>query len=285
MSPGRTAQTSGGHGLPVQQLFGLPVHAATMQQAVEVCEQAIETGRPMVVGVVNAAKVVHLRRDPALRSAVVGCDLLLADGQSVVWASRLLRRPLPERVAGIDLFSALLGRADAAGQRVFFLGATEEVLGRLVDKVRHEMPGLQVAGAQNGYFTLDEAASVAGAIRASRADLLFVGMTSPHKELFLDTWGPTLDVRVCHGVGGSFDVLAGKTQRAPELWQRLGLEWLFRVKQEPKRLWKRYLTTNTRFLGLTLLELARPTPAYRTVSHIPVQRAAEAPFEQEQVGA
>ena len=214
--------------------------------------------RPLVVGVVNAAKVVNLRRDASLRAAVLSCDLILADGQSVVWASRLLGHPLPERVAGIDLFGELLTRADAAGQRVYFLGATQEVLDRLIEKVRREMPGLQVAGAHDGYFTLQEAPAVAAAVRASQADLLFVGMTIPHKEVFLDTWGPSLGVRVCHGVGGSFDVLAGSTRRAPAAWQRLGLEWLFRVLQEPRRLWKRYLFTNLRFLGLTALELVHP---------------------------
>ncbi len=225
--------------VPVRCLFGLPVHAATMAQAVDICERAITERRSMTVGVVNAAKVVNLRRDPALQAAVTSCDLLLADGQSVVWASRLLRLPLPERVAGIDLFTELLGRADTAGQRVYFLGGTQDVLDRVVDRVRLEHPGIRVAGAHHGYFGQDGAAHVAADISASAPDMLFVAMTSPFKEVFLDTWGPSLNARVCHGVGGSFDVLAGKTQRAPDRWQRMGLEWLYRVKQEPGRLWKR----------------------------------------------
>ena len=268
--------------IPVRRLFGLAVHAATMEQAAQACEQAIASGQPLVVGVVNAAKIANLRRDTALRSAVTSCDLLLADGQSVVWASRLLRQRLPERVAGIDLFTELLARANTAGQRVFFLGATQEVLDQLVAKVRTELPGLQVAGAQHGYFTSEQAPAVAAAIRASHTDLLFVGMSSPHKEVFLDTWGPSLDVRVCHGVGGSFDVLAGKTRRAPGVVQRLGLEWLYRIWQEPARLWKRYLTTNTRFLVLTVAEMVRPTPPYAVVTPavpavpvVPVQRTGD----------
>lgn len=271
--------------IPVRRLFGLAVHAATMEQAVQACEQAIASGQPLVVGVVNAAKIANLRRDTALRSAVTSCDLLLADGQSVVWASRLLQQRLPERVAGIDLFSELLARADTAGQRVFFLGATQEVLDGLVAKVRTELPGLQVVGAQHGYFPVAEASGVAAAIRDSHADLLFVGMTSPYKEMFLDTYGPSLDVGVCHGVGGSFDVLAGKTPRAPRVVQRMGLEWAYRVWQEPARLWKRYLTTNTRFLGLTVAEMVRPTPPYAVVTPVvpavpvvpvvPVQRTGD----------
>lgn len=269
--------------VPVRCLFGLPVHAATMAQAVESCERAIADGRSMTVGVVNAAKVVNLRRDPALRAAVTSCDLLLADGQSVVWASRLLGLPLPERVAGIDLFTQLLLRADVARQRVYFLGGTQDVLDGVLDRVRREHPGIHIAGSQHGYFDVDDASEVAQDIRDSAADMLFVAMTSPRKEVFLDTWGQSLDVRVCHGVGGSFDVLAGKTRRAPERWQRLGLEWLYRVKQEPGRLWKRYLFTNLRFLGLTASELVHPTPAYPSPRRVPTQRTPETQPHREEV--
>lgn len=247
----------------VRHLFGLPVHAATMEQAVGWCLASVDARSRSVVGVVNVAKVITLRDQPALRSALLDCDLVLADGQGVVWASRHLRAPLPERVAGIDLFLALLDRAEARGDRVYFLGARQAVLDRMLDVVRSRWPRLRVVGARNGYFSDEEAPAVAGAIAAAAPDMLFVGMTSPKKELFLRRYGGRAASGICHGVGGSFDVLAGVTPRAPVGWQRLGLEWLYRVLQEPRRLWRRYLATNTRFALLLLRELVRPTPAYR----------------------
>lgn len=258
-------------GFAVQCLFGIPVHACTMAEAVAACDRAVAARERLTIGVVNAAKVVHLRHDPELRQAVLSCDLILADGQAVVWASRLLKRPLPERVAGIDLFTELLAQAEAKGQRVYFLGGTRQVLADMLGRLRRDHPRLDVAGTQDGYFPPDSAGRVAEQIRQADVDLLFVGMSSPGKERFLDAWGTQTRARVLHGVGGSFDVLSGKTRRAPALWQRLGLEWLYRLLQEPGRLWRRYLVTNVQFLLLTALELVRPQPAYARPFPIPTR--------------
>ena len=235
--------------------MGLPLSCLSMDATLDVCRNAVETNGMLQIGVVNAAKVVKMRRSETLRDSVLHCDLLLADGMAIVWASRLLRRPLPERVAGIDLFENLLAQAEQLGRSVYLLGATDEVIETTVARIREEHPRLKIAGHRNGYFTLDEDPQVAAAIAASGADYLFVGITSPRKEIFLDRWGPELGVHVCHGVGGSFDVLAGKVRRAPRIMQRLGLEWFYRVLQEPRRLWKRYLTTNTMFAVLLTKEL------------------------------
>jgi N-acetylglucosaminyldiphosphoundecaprenol N-acetyl-beta-D-mannosaminyltransferase len=244
---------------PVRQILGVDVHAVTMDQALAICRRAIDTGDHLTIGVVNAAKIVAMHRDPHLHDAVAGSDLVLADGMAVVWAGKVLRRRLPGRVTGIDLFEQLLGLADERGYGVYFLGATQQVVDTVVQRVRQRYPRLRIVGSRNGYFPDEQAGGVAEEIRASRADLLFVAMTSPRKELFLDRFGATLNVRVCHGVGGSFDVLAGKVRRAPRIWQRLGLEWLYRVVQEPRRMWKRYLVTNIAFLHLVLVEaLGRP---------------------------
>jgi N-acetylglucosaminyldiphosphoundecaprenol N-acetyl-beta-D-mannosaminyltransferase len=245
-------------------LFGLAIDALTLDQAVELCRQAIHDRRRLLVGVVNAAKVVNLHRDEQLRDSLLECDLILADGQSVVWASRLLADPLPARVAGIDLFQALLDLADAEHRSVYLLGARPEVVARLAEVVTRRHPGLRLVGARDGYFEHAESAAVAEDIRRSGADMLFLGMVSPKKEIFLGTYADHLGVPVLHGVGGSFDVLAGVTARAPESWQRLGLEWAYRLKQEPRRLWRRYLSTNTRFLALVARERLRPTPPWPT---------------------
>ncbi|ODT82137.1 MAG: UDP-N-acetyl-D-mannosamine transferase [Pelagibacterium sp. SCN 64-44] len=232
-----------------------------MDQALERCRQAILTRKPVLIGVLNAAKIVNLRRDPGLRDALLDCNLLLADGQSVVWASRLLGKPLPERVAGIDLFEALLGLAHAQGRTIYLLGARPEVLAALERRISLRWPGLKIAGSHHGYFSDTEAAGIASDIAASHADMLFLGMASPKKEIFLGRFRNILEVPVLHGVGGSFDIMAGLTRRAPAAWQGLGLEWAYRLLQEPRRLWKRYLVTNSAFVVLTLREALRPAAA------------------------
>jgi N-acetylglucosaminyldiphosphoundecaprenol N-acetyl-beta-D-mannosaminyltransferase len=236
------------------RLLGVPIDGLTMEKVLARVDDAVERRSRLHVGVVNAAKLVNMRRDPQLRQDVLASDLILADGVSVVWASRFMGDPLPERIAGIDLMMAMLRRASDRGYRVYCLGATQEILDRAVDRMLDEFPGLPVVGQRNGYFGADEEEGVAHEIAAARPDILFVAMTSPKKENFLGRWGPHIGVPVCHGVGGSFDVLAGKVQRAPEAWQRLGLEWLYRVRQEPRRLWKRYLVTNTAFTAMVLSE-------------------------------
>lgn len=240
-------------------LFGLRVDAIDMAEAVERCRTALETRRTMLVGVLNAAKIVKLRHDAELRNAILDCDMLLADGQSVVWASRMLGHRLPERIAGIDLFEELLGLAHRQQHSIYLLGAKPEVLAALEREIGRRWPNARIVGSRNGYFTDEEAPAIADDIREARPDMLFLGMPSPKKEVFLRRFHKQLQVPVLHGVGGSFDVLAGLTRRAPRLWQRMGLEWAYRLAQEPGRLWKRYLTTNTAFITLTLREAFRPS--------------------------
>jgi N-acetylglucosaminyldiphosphoundecaprenol N-acetyl-beta-D-mannosaminyltransferase len=236
-------------------LFGIPVEAMSMAQTLDLIDDVIKSRQSLQIGVINAAKVVNMDKDPELREAVLSSDIILADGAAVVWASKLLRRPLPERVAGIDLMFGMFERGNERGYRVFCLGATEEISSTVEANLARDYPGLTLAGRHHGYFTDDEAQEIADQIKASKADILLVAMTSPKKERFLAKWMAHMDVPVCHGVGGSFDVYAGKVERAPESWQKLGLEWLYRVKQEPGRLWKRYLFTNVSFLWMLLKSL------------------------------
>jgi N-acetylglucosaminyldiphosphoundecaprenol N-acetyl-beta-D-mannosaminyltransferase len=246
---------------PRQLLFGLNIDTLRMDTAIERCWQAVLSRKPLLVGVLNAAKIVNMRRDPALRDALLDCNMLLADGQSVVWASRILGRPLPERVAGIDLFEGLLELAHREHRSIYLLGARPDILAALERTIAQRWPGLKIAGSRDGYFDDSEADLVATEIRSANADMLFLGMASPKKEVFLRRFQHGLNVPVLHGVGGSFDVLAGITRRAPLTWQRLGLEWAYRLLQEPGRMWKRYLVTNSAFIGLTLREAVHPTPA------------------------
>ncbi|WP_329129654.1 WecB/TagA/CpsF family glycosyltransferase [Streptomyces sp. NBC_01476] len=242
-------------------LFGVELDALTMDQTVQHCLAAVHEDRRLEIGVVNAAKLVNMRRDPRLAAAVAGCDIVVADGQAVVWASRVLRAPLPERVTGIDLFTRLLAEAGPLDLGVYFLGARKDVLDRMIGEVRERFPRLRIAGYRDGYFEDAEQEAIADAIAASGAQLLFLGMTSPKKEIFTAAYGKRTGVHVVHGVGGSFDILAGVTKRAPGAWQRLGVEWLYRLLQEPRRLARRYLTTNAAFVLMTARELIRRTPA------------------------
>jgi N-acetylglucosaminyldiphosphoundecaprenol N-acetyl-beta-D-mannosaminyltransferase len=206
---------------------------------------------------INAAKIVAMRDDPALREVIERCELITADGQAVVWAAGLLGTPLPERVAGIDLMEALFARAEERGWRPYVLGARQEVLERAIEELRARHPRLALAGYRDGYFKPEEDAAVAEDIRRSGADLLFVAISSPRKELFLGDHGRTTGVAFAMGVGGAIDVLAGHTKRAPRWMQVTGLEWLFRLLQEPRRMFRRYVRSNVRFLGLVADELVR----------------------------
>jgi len=242
---------------PTQPLLGLPCATVSVAGARDFAVEAVESGRFHSVLFANAAKVVMAERDAALRDALYKADLLAADGQSLVWASKVLGTPLPERVAGIDYMIDLLGVAETHGWRVFLLGGRDEVLERVRAFCRENHPGLTIAGTHNGYFDAERDPEVAAVVRASEADLLFVGMPSPRKEHWIVDHGPATGVALAVASGGSFDVIAGAVRRAPMLWQRAGLEWLWRVVQEPRRLWRRYLDTNSRFLAMVAREKVR----------------------------
>lgn len=241
--------------VPSVELFGVPIKAATMPDVLSSVQRSVRSRTPLHIGVVNAAKIVNMRRNPELGEAVLQSDEIYADGISVVWASRIIGRALPERIAGIDLMHEIL--ACPEGYKVYCLGAKQSVLDEVVRQFNKDYPQATVVGSHHGYFGEEDEAAVAKDIAESGADVLFVAITSPKKEQFMARWADEMAVPVVHGVGGSFDVVAGLVERAPESWQKLGLEWLYRVKQEPGRLWKRYLVTNTLFAFAVVGEFFR----------------------------
>ncbi|MGF7231327.1 WecB/TagA/CpsF family glycosyltransferase [Arachidicoccus sp.] len=234
--------------IPTVEILDCPVHSLTMQQTLNIIKDAIEQKTQMHHVVVNAAKLVHMRKDEELRSSVLACDIINADGQSVVWAAKILGEHLPERVSGIDLMNNLVECAYQKSYKIFFLGAKEEVVKKVTEVYIQKYNPDIIAGYRNGYFNPDEAADIASQIAASKADILFVAITSPKKEIFLNKYKGIINTPFIMGVGGSFDVVAGYVKRAPLWMQKRGLEWLFRVIQEPRRMWKRYLVTNTLFI-------------------------------------
>lgn len=239
------------------RLLGLPIDLLDMEETLDVIEEMIGDHGSHQHVVLNAAKVVEAQRSDALRDAIEGCDVVNADGMSVVWAGRLLGAPVPERVAGIDLMDALLERAAQRGWSVYFLGARSDVVARVIDIERERHPGLVVGGWRDGYWSPEEEPGVMEGVAATRPDLLLVAMPSPRKEELIARYKDRLEVPFVMGVGGSFDVVAGVTKRAPVWAQRLGLEWSYRLAQEPRRMFKRYLVGNTKFALLVLQHLFR----------------------------
>jgi N-acetylglucosaminyldiphosphoundecaprenol N-acetyl-beta-D-mannosaminyltransferase len=228
-------------------VLGCHIDRLDMTQTLRRCEDLIARREFAQHVAINAAKLVAMQHDPELRRIVGACELVSADGQAVVWASRLLGDPLPQRVAGIDLMQELFALAERRGFRVFILGAKAEVLEQASAKIMARHPRLELVGTRDGYFTEQEEAGVAEEVREARPDILLVAIPSPRKEYWLGHYGRAIDVPFVMGVGGAIDVVAGITQRAPGPLQRLGLEWAYRLAQEPRRLWRRYAITNMQF--------------------------------------
>jgi N-acetylglucosaminyldiphosphoundecaprenol N-acetyl-beta-D-mannosaminyltransferase len=238
------------------ELLGLPFDSVTMDAAVDRCLAWCAGPRaPHTIITANSAIVCMMRRDEELRRACQAGDLIVPDGMSVVWASRIAGVVLPERVTGVDLMIRLLGAGAERGLRAYFLGAKPAVVSRLAASCARRFPGLEVVGYRDGYFSTDEQAAVVEEIRQGAPHLLFVGMPSPFKETWCERNRERLDVPVIMGVGGSFDVLAGRVRRAPLWVQSVGMEWSWRLMMEPRKMWRRYLTTNSEFLWLAGREI------------------------------
>lgn len=235
--------------------FGAPLDPLTMDAMLDLAEQAMRTRTPLTHVSLNVAKLVTMATDARLREDVRQGDVVTADGMGIVWGARLLGMPVPERVAGVDLMNALLALCAERGYRPFILGAEEEVLQRATRILSGRYPGLRFAGLRNGYFRQIEEEEVAQQIRDSGADCLFVAISSPKKERFMKAHGAAMGVPFVMGVGGAIDVAAGVVRRAPCWVQRCGMEWLYRLYQEPRRMWRRYLTTNARYMVWLLVAL------------------------------
>lgn len=239
------------------EFLNTPVDLLTFDETVE---RAVEAMRRRVVTqhvAINVAKLVKMRRDPELRRDVTSSQIVGVDGMGILWGARALGIHVPERVPGVDLMERLLAVCVAEGFRPYFLGATEEVIERAAAEAQRRWPGLRFAGYRDGYFRPKQEPAVVAHIQESMADCLFVGMPTPRKERFLHRYRPVLGVPFIMGVGGGFDILAGKTARAPAAVQQAGFEWLYRIYQEPRRMWWRYVSTNAVFAGLLGTEMVR----------------------------
>lgn len=240
------------HGLPRQRFLNSEFHDISMQDTLSLAKKAMSSRQRLQQSDINVAKIVQMDNDARLQADVLESDLISVDGMGVRWGYKLLGGPAPRRVTGVDLMMETFALCEKEGFKPFLFGARKDVLDRMIEVMGQTHPRLQFAGSRNGYFKPEDEAEIVAQIKASGADCLFVGITSPIKERFLRKYRDELDVPFLMGVGGAFDVAAGKVQRAPQFVQRIGMEWLFRVAQEPRRLFWRYLKTNLVFAGMLL---------------------------------
>lgn len=228
-------------------ILGVPIDNLTMAEALDRCDEFIAvgraTGRLHQIATVNADFVVNALHDPELRRILQEADMATADGMPLVWASRLLGGPLPGRVTGADMVPALAERAAQRGYSIFFLGAREGVAAKAAAILQERYPGLRVAGVLSPppSSVLEMDRSVVEAVKAAQPDILLVAFGNPKQEKWIRMYAHELRVPIAIGVGGTFDMIVGVTKRAPLWMQRSGLEWVYRLIQEPRRLWKRYV--------------------------------------------
>lgn len=248
-------------------ILGVDFDTFDLNETVEACMNIVRSGERGYPVPVNVNIIMQMRTQAAVKEYVDGARIRVADGLPLVWLSRLwYRTPLPERVTGISLMEALIQRAALEGHSVYFLGATAAVMRGCVENVIRRYPDLKVAGFSDGFFSGDEEPAKVAEIASSGAKLLFVGMGVPRQEAFVMRNWETLRVNLVLAGGGAFDVISGLKQRAPEAWSRNGLEWLYRLLQEPRRYFRRYLETFPKFILIASAASLRKIPE-RMVSH------------------
>lgn len=232
------------------EMLGIKLNPLTMDETVTVVDQEfIQKNKPLHLMGVNADKINQCYEDSNMMKIVNNCGVVNADGASVVLAGKYLGIDIPERVAGIDLMQELLKLSENKSYSVYFFGAKEEVVKKMLNNFKQVYPNLKVSGYRNGYFSDEEVDSISEDIRQKKPQIVFVGITSPKKEFLIERFLEDGIQSVFMGVGGSFDVLSGTIKRAPLWMQKAHLEWLFRVANEPKRLFKRYFVGNIGFIN------------------------------------
>ncbi|MHB0875456.1 MAG: WecB/TagA/CpsF family glycosyltransferase [Anaerolineae bacterium] len=246
-------------------LLGVRVDAATAADAFALAKTTIAARLPTQVVTINTEMLMMARADAELRAVVEGAALVVPDAAGLVAAGRLLRQPLPERVAGSDLMPALCRVAAERGWRPFFLGAAPGVAERVAERLVAACPGLDVAGVYGGSPALADEAAVIAAVRAAAPDLLFVAYGVPAEEKWVAGHLSALGVPIAIGVGGAFNFVAGVLPRAPRWMRRLGLEWLHRLYLQPWR-WRRMLAL-PRFAALVLAQALATRLRWRRFPH------------------
>ncbi len=235
-------------------LLNAIIDVLDMRETVELVEKYINTKTPLHLMGVNADKINELNSNPLMKEIINKCGIINADGASVVLASRFCNKKLPERVAGIDLMLELVNLCCEKNYSIYLLGAKQKVVEQTRDVLIEKHSNLKIKGIHNGYFKEEQWDEISKEITLLNPDIVFVGITSPTKEYLIEYLQNNGIKSVFMGVGGSFDVISGNIPRAPKWMQKCNLEWLFRVIQEPKRLFKRYFVGNLKFIKLVIKE-------------------------------
>lgn len=240
-------------------VLGLPVDPLPLDGATDVVAKAIaERREPLQIVTMNAEMAMQAQADPELGAIIRGCGLVTPDGAGVVWAVKRQTGRGIAKVAGVDLLKAIAARGAREGWSLYLLGAQPGVAQAAADQLVATNPGLRIAGVRDGYFQPDDEPAIVAAIREARPDVLLVALGVPRQEKWIKRFAAELGVPVAMGVGGSFDVFAGRVQRAPVIFQRLQLEWFYRLIQEPWR-FKRMSATLPAFVK----------EVYRRADHAP----------------
>jgi len=238
-----------------KKIFDIPVDNLSMEETLSIIKESIDNSKTINQVSLNALIIIQMKKDKYLYDTVINSDIINADGQSVIWASKILKNTIVERVAGIDLMERVVKLAYENSYKIFFFGAEEEIVKKVVDIYSQKYSPNIIAGYRNGYYKEEEEKEIAINIRESKANILFIATPTPKKEIFMYKYREIFsNVSFVMPVGGSFDVIAGKVKRAPVWMQKIGMEWFYRLIQEPRRMWKRYLFTNTEFLILLIKE-------------------------------
>lgn len=216
-------------------ILGIPVDAITMKDAVERVGAFVREGGAHAIYTPNAEIMMAAQRDHELKEILKKSDMLVADGAGVVLASKLLGRPVPEKVSGVDLVREVFKVYAANGLSCYLFGAKPGFAQEAADRIKAEYPGLMIAGFHDGYFTEQEEAEIIDDINRSSPDILLVALGAPKQEKWIYSRLGKLNAKVCMGVGGTIDILSGRVQLCPDFFRRNGLEWLYRLYKEPRR--------------------------------------------------
>ncbi len=236
------------------KILNTTIDVLNVKDTINLVEKYVITKTPLHLMGVNADKINEVNQNELMKKIVNGCGIINADGASIILASKYLNKPLPERVAGIDLMQDLVRLSEQKGYSIYLLGAKQEVVENTRDVLKEKYPGLNIKGIHNGYFKEESWSIISEELKKLQPDFVFVGITSPTKEYLIEFLQNDGNKCVFMGVGGSFDVISGNIPRAPKWMQNMNLEWLFRMLKEPKRLFKRYFFGNIKFIKAVIKE-------------------------------
>lgn len=243
------------------QLFDLPFDNFSYEDLMQYIDTSIQSGESNYIVTCNVDHLMKLKKDEHFRQVYSEAGSVVADGMPLVWASQILRKPLKQRVSGADMLRELGGALEERGYRMFFLGAAEGVAEKAKQQMLTEFPRLQIVGTHSPSYGFErneeENERIIEMIRDAKPDIVWVGVGAPKQEKWIHNYHRRYGAALSIGIGATFDFLSGNVKRAPLRIQKLGLEWVWRLFQEPKRLWKRYLIEDMQFIGLLIKEMVK----------------------------